>query len=81
MHNFRLKIVRTDTWKDVAVIEGVKTYHLAFSPKSTYLMSWEPFIVSNANPQGSPNLNVYKSEDGTLVKSFTHKKQLNWYSH
>lgn len=74
----RLKIVRTDTWKDVAVIENVKAYHLAFSPNSTYLMSWEPFTVNNANPQGTPNLNIYKSENGQLVKNFTHKKQINW---
>lgn len=73
-----LKIVRTDTWKDVAVIEGSKAYHLTFSPKGTYLMSWEPFTVSKANPQGTPNLNIYKSEDGTLVKSLTQKKQMNW---
>ncbi|CAH1959555.1 unnamed protein product [Acanthoscelides obtectus] len=41
-------------------------------------MSWEPFTVSNANPQGTPNLHVYKSENGELVKSFIHKKQVNW---
>lgn len=73
-----MKIVQTNNWKDVATIESIKAYHLAFSPKSTYLMSWEPFTVSNANPQGTPNLNIYKSENGELVKSFVHKKQGNW---
>lgn len=73
-----LKILRTDTWNDVAFIEGAKPYHLAFSPLSTYLMTWEPFTTNKANPQGSPNLNIYKSEDGSFVKSFVHKKQINW---
>ncbi|KAJ8921037.1 hypothetical protein NQ315_015833 [Exocentrus adspersus] len=73
-----LKIVRTNDWKDVATIESTKAYHLAFSPKSTFLMSWEPFTVSNANPQGTPNLNIYRAENGQLEKSFVHKKQGNW---
>ncbi|XP_025830604.1 eukaryotic translation initiation factor 2A-like, partial [Agrilus planipennis] len=74
----RLHIVKTDNWKDVAVNEGVKAYYLAFSPLGTYLMSWEPFTVSNANPQASPNLHIYKCETGELVKSLIHKKQSNW---
>lgn len=73
-----LVIVQTDNWKDVARIENTKAYHLAFSPKSTYLMSWEPFTVSNANPQGTPNLNIYRAKDGHLEKNFVHKKQGNW---
>ncbi|XP_022903675.2 eukaryotic translation initiation factor 2A [Onthophagus taurus] len=73
-----LKIVRTDIWKDVAVIEGTKAYHLAFSPKGTYLMSWEVFIVNKDHPQGSPNLHIYKTETGEHVKSFVQKKQTNW---
>ncbi|KAJ3655179.1 hypothetical protein Zmor_014316 [Zophobas morio] len=73
-----LKIVHTDSWEDVAVIEGVKAHHLAFSPKSTFLMSWEQFYTTKEDPQGKPNLNIYKSENGELVKSFVQKKQGNW---
>ena len=78
MSRFSLKIVRTDLWKDVAVIEGTKAYHLAFSPNGTYLMSWEVFIVNKDNPQGSPNLHIYRTENGEHVKSFIQKKQTNW---
>lgn len=74
-----MKILRTADWQELASVENTKTYHIAFSPKGTFLMSWEPFTVSNANPQGSPNLNIYKSENGDLIKSFVHKKQGNWY--
>lgn len=75
---FRIHLLNTQNWKTIAVIEGTKAYHLDFSPKGTYLCSWEPFIVNNANPQGSPNLNIYLSETGSLVKSFIQKKQTNW---
>jgi len=73
-----IHLIKTHTWESIAVIEGSKSYHLAFSPKGTYLCSWEPFVVNSANPQGSPNLNIYKSENGELVKNFVHKKQSNW---
>nr|CAH7758227.1 unnamed protein product [Callosobruchus chinensis] len=78
VNNQSIKIVHTEDWKDVATIEETKAYHIAFSPKGTFLMSWEPFTVSNANPQGTPNLRIYKSENGELVKTFVHKKQANW---
>lgn len=75
---FSITILNTTNWQKVATIENTKAYHLAFSPKSTFVMSWEPFTVSNANPQGTPNLKIYKSEGGELVKSFVQKKQVNW---
>jgi translation initiation factor 2A len=73
-----LKIMQTDNWNDVAIIENTKAYHLAFSPKSTFLICWEQFIVTKEDPQGKPNLHIYKSVNGELVKSFVHKKQGNW---
>ncbi|KAF2900544.1 hypothetical protein ILUMI_05644 [Ignelater luminosus] len=72
-----LHILKT-SWESIAVLQGTKGYHLTFSPKGTYLCSWEYFTVNNSNPQGSPNLNVYKTENGELVKGFICKKQTNW---
>ncbi|XP_050517421.1 eukaryotic translation initiation factor 2A [Diabrotica virgifera virgifera] len=73
-----LCVLQTENWQTLATIENVKAYQLAFSPKGTFLMSWEPFTVSNANPQGTPNLKIYKTANGELVKTFVHKKQANW---
>ncbi|CAG9854846.1 unnamed protein product [Phyllotreta striolata] len=73
-----LKILQTENWGNEITIDNVKAYHLAFSPKGTFLMIWEPFTVTRANPEGSPNLKIYKTEDGELVKTFVHKKQINW---
>lgn len=55
-----------------------KTSNLSFSPKSTYLLSWEVFTVSKDNPQGSPNLHIFKTDTWETVKTFVHKKQTNW---
>ncbi|KAF5307732.1 hypothetical protein FQR65_LT06603 [Abscondita terminalis] len=73
-----LHLLKTRKWETIVVIENTKCYHLNFSPKGTYLCSWEPFIVNNANPQGSPNLHLYKTENGKLITSFVQKKQNNW---
>lgn len=34
--------------------------------------------MSQANPQGNPQLHIWKSENGELVKSFTQKRQSDW---
>ncbi|ERL91840.1 eukaryotic translation initiation factor 2A [Dendroctonus ponderosae] len=73
-----ITVLKTDDWSPVATILDTRAYSLAFSPKGTFLMTWEPFAVSNANPQGSPNLKLYKTDGGKLIKSFTQKKQGNW---
>ncbi|KAB0797863.1 hypothetical protein PPYR_04445 [Photinus pyralis] len=78
VNGLNLHLLQTEKWKTIAVIENTKSYHLSFSPKGTYLCAWEPFATNNANPQGSPNLNIYESESGKLVKNFVHKKQTNW---
>ncbi|XP_066588986.1 eukaryotic translation initiation factor 2A [Prorops nasuta] len=73
-----IKIVLCNNWSLIAEIRRPKVYALQFSTKGTYLQTWEPFIVSQANPQGTPNLNIWKSENGELIKSFVQKKQLDW---
>jgi hypothetical protein len=35
-------------------------------------------LVTQSNPQGGPNLHIFKSECGELVKDFIHKKQIGW---
>jgi len=73
-----ITIVSTKTWTTLATIPSPKTYCIQFSSKGTYLMTWQPFTVSNANPNGGPNMFIYKSDTGDLVQSFVHKKQTDW---
>lgn len=73
-----VKILVCGTWKVAAEIKRPKVSAIKFSPKGTYFMTWEPYIVTQANPQGTPNLYIWKSETGELVKSFVQKKQMDW---
>ncbi|XP_058802809.1 eukaryotic translation initiation factor 2A [Phymastichus coffea] len=73
-----IKIILCETWQVVAEISKPKVQAIQFSPKDTYLMTWEPFIVSQANPHGGPNLCFWNPKNGELVKSFIHKKQIDW---
>lgn len=41
-------------------------------------MTWEIFSTNKDNPNGSPNLYVYKSETGEEVFSTIQKKQTDW---
>ncbi|KAK3907733.1 Eukaryotic translation initiation factor 2A [Frankliniella fusca] len=77
VNGISVKIVSTSTWKLLAEIPHPKVSCLKFSPKGTYLMTWEPCITTTAGP-GGPNLHIFKSENGELVKDFIHKKQTGW---
>lgn len=73
-----VKISECNTWQIIATIQCPKVQAIQFSSLGTYLMTWEPFIVSKANPDGSPQLHIWKTENGELVKSFTQKRQADW---
>ncbi|XP_003707307.2 eukaryotic translation initiation factor 2A [Megachile rotundata] len=73
-----VKILHCSTWKIVAEIKRPKISAIQFSIQGTYFMTWEPFIATVSNPQGVPNLHIWKSETGELVKSFVQKKQSDW---
>ncbi|XP_029168242.1 eukaryotic translation initiation factor 2A [Nylanderia fulva] len=73
-----VKIVLCETWKIVAEIARPKICAIQFSTHSTYFTTWEPSFVTQASPQGTQNLHIWKSENGELIHSFVQKKQINW---
>ncbi|KAK6633211.1 hypothetical protein RUM44_003812 [Polyplax serrata] len=77
INGYMVKIVSTSTWKVLAEINRPKVSNIDFSPKGTYFVTWEPFI-GNPNQTGNPNLHIWKSESGELVRAFVHKKQTGW---
>lgn len=102
VHCCRIVTVDVSSWKVVSEIERPKTVYISFSPKGSYLNSWEHFTgpykinecnndisdfvsralfcisVSPEHPSGTPNLNIWKTEDGSLIHSFIQKKQMSW---
>lgn len=71
----------SDNWKIIATLPRPKAFYLKFSPKGTYLMTWEIFTTSPACPDGSHNLYFYKTETGDEVFSCTQKRQIEWEPH
>lgn len=67
--------------KIVANLPRPKAFYLKFSPKGKYLMTWEIFTTSPANPDGSPNFYIYEAGTGTEVYSVIQKRQIDWEAH
>lgn len=55
-----------------------KAVFLEFSPKSTFLATWQPYTTSKDGTAGIPNLQLYDVKTGTCLKSFIQKKMQNW---
>ncbi|RVE49429.1 hypothetical protein evm_005941 [Chilo suppressalis] len=73
----KAEIIKCGDWSVAAVIEG-NIKDMFFSPLDNYFMVWEMFMMTKENPQGKPNLHVYKSATGELVGSFIQKNQSGW---
>lgn len=71
--------MRTSDWTLVGELAQPRCAEMVFSPKSTFLITWQPFIINKDQPNGAPNLHVYKTDNWELYKTFTHKKQINWH--
>jgi translation initiation factor 2A len=93
-----VKIIAVKDWSTVQEIVRPRVLYLKFSPKGTFLMTWEPFMskiffkhireeklhrtfystATPENPQGTPNMNVFKTQDGQLLKGYVFKKHSGW---
>lgn len=65
-------------WQVVASLPRPKVSAMKFSPRGTYLMTWEIFLTSKENPAGSPNLYVYRTQTGEEMYSVIQKRQSDW---
>ncbi|CAB0005182.1 unnamed protein product [Nesidiocoris tenuis] len=69
----KLTIVKSEDWSVVASLEKPRVSALEFSPKGTYLATWEVYTTSN-----TLNLNVYETATGKHLGAFEQRKQLEW---
>lgn len=72
LNSSQLCVFKTDEWKNIFSV-STRAQFISFSPKGTYLTTWEPF---RANSENSPNLFIFKTETGELVRSIIKKQ--NW---
>ncbi|CAG9575982.1 unnamed protein product [Danaus chrysippus] len=73
----KAEILKCADWSVAALIEG-NYKEMFFSPLDNYFIVWEMFAMTKENPQGKPNLHVFKSSDGSKVGSFVQKNQIGW---
>lgn len=73
----KTEIVKCRDWSVVASIDG-NIKEMFFSPLENYFMVWEMFAMTKENPEGKPNLRVFRSNNGELVGAFVQKNQIGW---
>lgn len=77
-HPHSIKVCYAKDWSIACSIQRPKTFYLKFSPNGNYLSAWETFATNKDNPEGTPNLNVYRSGSGDLIYSAVQKKNTDW---
>uniref|UniRef100_A0A0A9WRR4 Eukaryotic translation initiation factor 2A n=1 Tax=Lygus hesperus TaxID=30085 RepID=A0A0A9WRR4_LYGHE len=77
-NGIKVTIVRTSDWSVLVTLDKPRVAALDFSPKGTYLATWEVFTTSPTTPQGTQNVNVYETSTGNHLGSFEQRKQSDW---
>ncbi|CAK1599988.1 unnamed protein product [Parnassius mnemosyne] len=73
----KAEIIQCADWSVAATING-NFKDMFFSPLDNYFAVWEMFMMTKENPQGKPNLHVFRSANGDKVGSFIQKHQAGW---
>jgi len=73
-----VNVVNTDDWSLVAQLPRPKTCGLQFSPKQTYLTTWEPYAVTKDTPVNTPNLHIWNIKTKESIKSYVQKRNTGW---
>lgn len=73
-----VQVCRTSDRQILVSLPRPKAFYIKFSPKATYLMTWEICVQSKENPTGQPNLFIYKTQTGEELYSVIQKRQTDW---
>lgn len=72
----------SENWKIIASLPRPKACYLQFSPRSTYLMTWEVYTENpKETPKEKPNMFIYRAETGEEVFSIIQKRHQDWQMH
>ncbi|KAF6206920.1 hypothetical protein GE061_018156 [Apolygus lucorum] len=74
----KVTIVKTSDWSVLVSMDKPRVAALDFSPKGTFLATWEVFTTAPTTPQGTLNVNVYETSTGKHITAFEQRKQLDW---
>ncbi|ESO88696.1 hypothetical protein LOTGIDRAFT_234486, partial [Lottia gigantea] len=73
-----LFVTETEKWTILVKIDHAKVVDIKLSPKGSFLATWSHYTVDQATKTGQPNLHIYCTKTGTLLKSVIQKKQQGW---
>lgn len=82
LSSLKYRLVEVETGRELWTAQGRPVQALAFSPQSTYLLTWERMAKEKEGTAAAENgeaaavkgnLLVWKVEDGRLVTGFTQK--------
>ncbi|XP_022093860.1 eukaryotic translation initiation factor 2A-like [Acanthaster planci] len=71
-------VIRVADWVVVQQIPTNRTAQLGFSPRGTYLATWQQYHAIKDNPAASYNLHIWNLETGKSVKATIQKKRALW---
>ncbi|CAJ0585877.1 unnamed protein product, partial [Mesorhabditis spiculigera] len=77
----KTELIDLDTNKVVVTLDLKRTMSIAFSPKDTYFMLWEPYVTYAGEGQSQtpdPNLRIFNTNDGSPVTALISHKQATW---
>ncbi|XP_017072437.1 eukaryotic translation initiation factor 2A [Drosophila eugracilis] len=66
------------SWPVKCILPRPKAFYLQFSPRGSYLCTWELYAITKDRPEGSPNLLVYEVATGAEVFAIVQKNQTDW---
>lgn len=77
-----VQICTAANWKVLHKLPRPKAFYLKFSPRSTYLMTWEIYTENSKDEvKEKPNLFLYDVASGREVYSTIQKRHADWEMH
>lgn len=77
-----VQICTVSNWKVLHKLPRPKAFYLKFSPRSTYLMTWEMYTENPKDEiKEKPNLFLYDVTSGREVFSIIQKRSTHWEMH
>ncbi|CAB3403729.1 unnamed protein product [Caenorhabditis bovis] len=76
------RVIEIATGKEVLNVELKRTRKLLFTPKDSYLLTFEPYAIygkkETSDQKPDPNVRVFQLSDGKHVSSFVAPKEETW---
>ena len=73
-----ITLINPDTGAVLHTLSAPNILEIAFSPRGSYIMSWERPKRDEASGNFAPNLRLWSTSSGEYIRAFTQKGQAGW---